>query len=77
MFNPPGPMVITVKHHGKTLTAELPWDSDLSEVMEVIKGLLITDGWSADSVDNHIIEMAEQLKEYNRDDHDENSSLPG
>jgi hypothetical protein len=64
MYKVPDPMIITVKHHGKTFTAELPWDSSLDDIFEAINGLLVADGWSESSVQDHIIEYGQELEEY-------------
>jgi hypothetical protein len=74
----PEPLLITVKHHGKTFTAELPWDSSLDDVFETITGLLVLDGWSESSVHDHIIEYGQELEEYKNysKNKDEDSPLP-
>jgi hypothetical protein len=64
-FNKPEPMMITIKNHGRTVSAELPWDCGLDEIYETMQGLLIANGWSNDGIESHIIEIAENLKEYN------------
>jgi hypothetical protein len=64
MYKVPEPMLITVKHHGKTFTAELPWDSSLNEIFEAINGLLVADGWSESTIQDHIIEYGQELEDY-------------
>lgn len=64
-FSKPEPMMITIKNHGRTVSAELPWDCGLDEIYETMQGLLIANGWSNDGIESHIIEIAENLKEYN------------
>jgi hypothetical protein len=72
----PSPMIITVKHYDKTLTAELPWDSPLDDVFQAIQGLLVADGFHNDGIENYIIERGEELQEFkNIKDDEENSSL--
>lgn len=78
MYKAPEPMLITVKHHGKTFTAEIPWDSSLDEVFETITGLLVLDGWSESSVQDHIIEKACEIEDYRKKfDTDEESTISG
>lgn len=60
MYKVPDPMIITVKHHGKTFTAELPWDASLDDIFEAINGLLVADGWQSDWVINGFKEYAEE-----------------
>ena len=62
----PPPMIITVKHYGKTLTAELPWDSPLDDIFQAIQGLLVADGFHNDGIDNFIIERGEELDDFNK-----------
>jgi hypothetical protein len=42
----------------------LPWDSSLDDIFEAINGLLVADGWSESSVQDHIIEYGQELEEY-------------
>jgi len=75
-FNTPSPMIITVKHYGKTLTAELPWDSPLEDIFQAIQGLLVADGFHNDGIENFIIERGEELEDFkNIKDNEENSSI--
>jgi len=62
-YRTPSPMIITVKHYDKTLTAELPWDSPLEEIFQAIQGLLVADGFHNDGIENFIKEQAEELKD--------------
>lgn len=59
MYKAPEPMMITVKNHGKTLTAELPWDSGLEDIFEAINGLLVGTGWRSEWVVSGFKEYAE------------------
>jgi hypothetical protein len=77
-YRTPSPMIITVKHYDKTLTAELPWDSPLEEIFQAIQGLLVADGFHNDGIENFLIEHAEELtdlQKYKNSD-DEESPLP-
>lgn len=76
MYKVPDPMIITVKHHGKTFTAELPWDSNLDDIFEAINGLLVADGWSESSVQDHIIEYGQELEEYKNYSEKKNEDSP-
>lgn len=60
-YRTPSPMIITVKHYDKTLTAELPWDSPLEEIFQAIQGLLVADGFHNDGIETFIKEQAEHL----------------
>lgn len=62
-FDAPPSIILTIKHYGKTLTAELPWDSPLDDVYLAIQGLLVADGFHNDGIENFIIEQGEELKE--------------
>jgi len=53
---------ISIAHAGNKFKAELPWDSDLVSVLDAIVGLLIASGWSAETVQNAIIDMGEEYK---------------
>lgn len=64
-YQTPAPMTISIKNHGRTVTAELPWDCGLDEIYETMQGMLIANGWSNDGIEGHIIEIADSLKEYN------------
>jgi coproporphyrinogen III oxidase-like Fe-S oxidoreductase len=72
---PPKPMVITVKHHGKTLIAELPWDSSLDDIFQAIQGLLVADGYHNDGIENFIMERGEELRDF-KESNNEDSTLP-
>ena len=72
--NIPSPMIISVKHWGKTLTAELPWDSPLEDIFQAIQGLLVADGFHNDGIESFIKEHAEELtdlEKYKNSDDDE------
>lgn len=62
-YRTPSPMIITVKHYDKTLTAEIPWDSSLEEIFQAIQGLLVADGFHNDGIETFIKEHAEELIE--------------
>ncbi len=47
-------MKITITSHGVTTTAELNDGSTIGEVVEVIKGLLIAQGFHHELVNEHI-----------------------
>jgi hypothetical protein len=59
--NTPSPMTISIKHWGKTLTAELPWDSPLEDIYQAVQGLLVADGFHNVSIEFFIKEHAEEL----------------
>lgn len=52
---------ITLKHFNVEIEAQLPWDADLELMYNVFRGLLVTVGYSAQGIDNHIKEMAEEI----------------
>lgn len=55
-------MQISLKHYGITITVEMPDDSSLGEVFEQFNALLISATFQQISIDNWIIDKAEQLK---------------
>ena len=65
-FDTPPPMIITIKHYGKTLTAEIPWDSPLDDIFQAIQGLLVADGFANDGIENFIIERGEEMDDFNK-----------
>ena len=65
--NPPAKFTATM--YGKTVTIELDHsDFDLTELMEVFKGLTIASGFANDSWNSVIKELAEDINEYERED---------
>lgn len=54
MYNIEKPTKITIESHGRTFSAELPWDVGITEFTLAIKGLLISAGWSVELVDEYI-----------------------
>jgi hypothetical protein len=48
------PMTITITSYGKKVTAEIPGDSDMNEVAKTIKGLLVTNNWGIELVNEYI-----------------------
>lgn len=74
-FDTPPPMIITIKHYGKTLTAEIPWDSPLDDIFQAIQGLLVADGFHNDGIENFIIERGEELNEVDNYKQNEEDSL--
>lgn len=43
-------MKITIEHYGKTISVTIPEDSLLEEVVETLKGMLITTGFSVEGI---------------------------
>ena len=48
------PLLITIRSHGRTFTAELPWDADMDQIAEALRGLLVAASWPVDLVDQYI-----------------------
>lgn len=48
------PMIITITSYGKKVTAEIPGDSDMNEVAQAIKGLLVANNWGIELVNEYI-----------------------
>ena len=46
--------IVTISHHGRKFTAELPWDSSIGEVCDALKGLLKSAGYADETVNKHI-----------------------
>ena len=53
-MNPESPLIITIEHHGRKYIAELPWDAVMDDVVHALRGLLVSDGWAIETVDNYI-----------------------
>lgn len=43
--------IIKIKHYNITVTVKFPADSDIFEVAQVIKGMLVVVGWQPESVE--------------------------
>ena len=48
------PTIISIELHGRKLTAELPWDANMEEISDAIKGLLVGVGFHTDTVNEFI-----------------------
>jgi hypothetical protein len=44
------PYRIMIEAHGCKYTAEMPWDANIEDVTEALRGLLIASGWGAELV---------------------------
>jgi len=53
-MKPEAPFRVTIESHGKTFTAELPWDADMEEITTAIRGLLVSCTWPIEVVDEYI-----------------------
>jgi len=53
-MTPESPLIITIEHHGRKYIAELPWDAVMDDVVHALRGLLVSDGWAIETVDNYI-----------------------
>jgi hypothetical protein len=57
-------MIIRIEKPYRTFTTEFhDIDPDLDHIFESFKGMLIASGWMPITIDQHIIEMANELKE--------------
>jgi len=54
MHNTEKPTKITIESHGRTFSAELPWDVGITELTLALKGLLIAADWSIELIDEYI-----------------------
>lgn len=74
VYRPEDPMYIKIHCFEDTITWEYPHhDTDLKTLFDKFKGLLVTIGFSEEMINNHIIEIAEELqdsyiKEENKED---------
>ena len=50
------PTIISISQHGIKYTVELPWDANVSDVVEAYKGLLLAVGYNSDMIDEYIPE---------------------
>lgn len=65
--NPPSKFTATM--YGKSVTIEMDHsDIDLTELMEIFKGLAIASGFANDSWDSVIKELASNIEDYERED---------
>lgn len=63
VYRPEDPMYIKIHSYENTVTWESPHhDTNLTEIFDNFKGLLITIGFMPESIDNHIMEMADEIK---------------
>ena len=53
-MKPELPLLITIRSHGRTFTAELPWDAGMDQISEALRGLLVAASWPVDVVDQYI-----------------------
>lgn len=53
---------LTLVSNGNTYSAELSWDAGLNDLFDAFKGLLVCATFHQESVENHILELAERLK---------------
>jgi hypothetical protein len=57
-------MKLTLEAYKKKYTVETEYDDlGIEEYFEYFKGLLISSGWNPSTVDEYIIELANELKE--------------
>jgi hypothetical protein len=57
-------MIIRIEKQWETFTTEFSnVDVDLIQIFDAFKGMLIASGWQPITIDQHIIEMANELKE--------------
>lgn len=59
----PDPVKITLSSHGQIVSAELPWDANFDQIMDVIDGMLIAQGWHKDALATWIKERADELRD--------------
>jgi hypothetical protein len=55
-------MQISLKHYGITITVDMPDDVSLDEVFEQFNALLISATFQQETINNWIIEKADELK---------------
>jgi hypothetical protein len=57
-------MIIKIENKHETFTTEFNnMDVSLDQIFDSLKGMLIASGWHINTIESHIIEWAEQLKE--------------
>lgn len=66
MFSIKKPMTIILENHGYKVEASLPWDSDLDDIFNVIKGQLVSLGWSESMIEDYFIEKGSELDEFKK-----------
>jgi hypothetical protein len=57
-------MIIRIENKNETFTTEFHnMDVNLEQIFDSFKGMLIASGWHINTIESHIIEWAEELKE--------------
>lgn len=59
------PFVLTIESHGKKFSGECNWDCSTSDVMEVMKGLMIAAGFAECWLDRYCEQYLEEA-EFNK-----------
>jgi hypothetical protein len=60
----PSTFRISIDRDGLSLNAELPFDSTIDEIMEVVSGMLVSHTFSEKQVEDWVIERAAILNDY-------------
>lgn len=63
-YEKPEPVRMSFESYRRKFTSELPWDSNLEDIFQSFVGMLVSAGWNQTIVESHLIELAEELKEY-------------
>ncbi len=53
------PTILTIESHGKKFSAELPWDTNIYDLMGAMKGLLVASGWPIELI-NELIKLEDE-----------------
>lgn len=53
------PTILTIETHGKKFSAELPWDTNIYDLMGAMKGLLVASGWPIELI-NELIKLEDE-----------------
>ena len=54
------PIVMTINAHGKKLTIETPWDTDINEMMDMFHAIAVFATFMDNTWKNAIIELAQE-----------------
>lgn len=63
MFGKNEPLKLTVESDGIKMSAELPWDATLDQILDIFTAQMIGLTWQPDTIANAFAEKAESMRE--------------
>lgn len=58
------PTKLTIEHYDNVVSAEVPWVTNLDDIMQVFEGMIVAIGFSKNSLDDWAKERVEELNNY-------------